>query len=73
MDRKTEGEKRGERIKVTAPEGVPGTIVMRPRPPPGLDEIDETDMRKKSAYVWSWGKNKYGELSLGVTHNALIP
>ncbi len=28
---------------------------------------------KTSALIWSWGKNKYGELSHGGTTNALVP
>ena len=43
----------------------------------GLQESEATaqseDLRKKKAFVWAWGRNKHGELSLGVFKNALLP
>ena len=35
--------------------------------------MSEEEIRKKRAFVWGWGKNKNGELSLGVTKDAVFP
>jgi alpha-tubulin suppressor-like RCC1 family protein len=35
--------------------------------------MSEEEIRKKRAFVWCWGKNKNGELSLGVTKDAVLP
>lgn len=38
-----------------------------------LSNMTEEEIRKKKAFVWGWGKNKNGELSIGVTKNSLWP
>lgn len=35
--------------------------------------ISEREIKDKQAYQWSFGKNQFGELGLGVTKNALVP
>jgi len=50
-----------------------GTIVTKQSNMSSLDEMDEFQIEQSNAYVWAWGKNKYGELSLGVTQNAILP
>jgi hypothetical protein len=41
----------------------------------GMSSISKAIEKEKTKqyFVWSWGKNKYGELSHGGTANALIP
>jgi len=43
--------------------------------PPELSSISKALQKEKTKqyYIWSWGKNKSGELSHGGTANALIP
>lgn len=36
------------------------------------DELDITNVFTQNTFIYSWGKNKYGELGLGHTENALI-
>ena len=38
-----------------------------------LSNMTEEEIRKKKAFVWAWGKNKNGELSLGVTKDSQLP
>lgn len=35
--------------------------------------MSEEQIRKKRAFVWTFGKNKNGELSLGVTKDSVLP
>jgi alpha-tubulin suppressor-like RCC1 family protein len=54
--------------KITA-----GTIVGKQQTNLILDELSEVEIRETQAYVWGWGKNKYGELSIGVNQNSILP
>lgn len=44
----------------------PGTIVGKSMSSLALDELTEAEVKSYNAYVWSWGRNQYGELSLGI-------
>lgn len=41
--------------------------------PTTIATISVEDLRNKNAYVWCCGKNRFGELSLGVLRNAFTP
>jgi len=40
---------------------------------PAAGTCTEKEIREKRAFEWAFGKNTDGELSLGVTKNALVP
>jgi alpha-tubulin suppressor-like RCC1 family protein len=72
MDRKTLSSELSSR----SPNRLTGFQSDRSRPTEKeiwLSNMSEEEIRKKRAFVWGWGKNKNGELSLGVTKDALFP